>query len=127
MNPLNKESSKMTSKHTPGPWRVDDWAIVTGDVDLPDKIAVVVRAPKSKPIDEANARLIAAAPEMLEEIARLKLQYQSSQEALTECQEELVEVTDMLRDLVSNPRRGLFPADALKRARALLAKVDDNG
>ena len=110
------------SKHTPGPWRAlndsrEDWSCVVNRHDY-----TIARGMKA-----ADARLIAAAPEMLEEIARLKLQYQSSQEALTECQEELVEVTDMLRDLVSNPRRGLFPADALKRARALLAKVDDNG
>lgn len=58
------------SKHTPGPWfynpdgfnligEVDSYAI--GRVDTPDTEPIVARA-----IGEPNARLIAAAPELLE-------------------------------------------------------------
>lgn len=64
----------MNSKHTPGPWAVDDdnrpgmeWNrhIVSGD----NAICFMAHSDGKDPEqDEANARLIAAAPELLEEL-----------------------------------------------------------
>lgn len=63
----------MTTKHTPGPWEVqpdqrsqgEALAIVGGSS------LIIARTPKAtldmhRRVDEANARLIAAAPELLE-------------------------------------------------------------
>ena len=60
-------------KHTPGPWTIPDWRqlgridVVAGEV----KVAAVYLQPdpitiKGWPTEEANARLIAAAPALLE-------------------------------------------------------------
>ena len=63
----------MSQQHTPGPWRVSDWkrspipivasdGRMVADVRLqPDPVSV-----QGWPTEEANARLIAAAPELLE-------------------------------------------------------------
>ena len=56
------------SKHTPGPWRVDGSAII-GKEPPGDGVCVVPLiwyGPERRAEIEANARLIAAAPEMLE-------------------------------------------------------------
>lgn len=53
------------SKHTPGPWRMEVVKVMHGmsiDVYAPDGKRIVKDLPNS---DEANARLIAAAPELL--------------------------------------------------------------
>lgn len=52
----------MSTKHTPGPWSVDPDApeYVTGY-----QIASTVQGDHMEPVSEANARLIAAAPELL--------------------------------------------------------------
>ena len=65
----------MTTKHTPGPWQAQDywiigcvedsWDIMAGaDTACPWRVAKVFRS-------EANARLIAAAPEMYEALPDL--------------------------------------------------------
>jgi hypothetical protein len=59
----------MSTKHTPGPWRVgDNGATVFGpktDAPSPRTIATVTKLPMIIQETKANARLIAAAPEML--------------------------------------------------------------
>lgn len=48
-------------KHTPGPWNVNDERGIDGNIYIEDALGVVAIV-----TDEANARLIAAAPELLE-------------------------------------------------------------
>ena len=62
-------SSKEKQTHTPGPWRVNasliegpKMALVVATVACPDRIGY---APRDTSEFKANARLIAAAPEML--------------------------------------------------------------
>ena len=56
----------MSTKHTPGPWRVGDaGASVFGPKDLPVTVAKLVHP------NSANARLIAAAPELLDALMQL--------------------------------------------------------
>ena len=56
------------SQHTPGPWKVEDGIFVVG----PDKLSIFGGAStkRSDEVCEANARLIAAAPEMYDLIFR---------------------------------------------------------
>ena len=62
----------MSGKHTPGPWRaVSMWADDADSVVAETSWFCVMVEPslhdyENKEVDEANARLIAAAPEMLE-------------------------------------------------------------
>lgn len=66
----------MKTKHTPGPWTYDDvWSLVTGPKG--EEIAAVHAAqsnPKrcDKGIAQANAHLIAAAPELLEALSTMQ-------------------------------------------------------
>lgn len=65
------------SKHTPGPWVVSNnsaFLIRAGDADIGRHIAQVGPANyhPSFAVDEPNARLIAAAPDLLEALERLK-------------------------------------------------------
>jgi hypothetical protein len=68
----------MELKHTPGPWRID-WNISRLDIfaDVGQLVARLNRGTKDGPptYDDAeaiyNARLIAAAPDLLEALARL--------------------------------------------------------
>jgi hypothetical protein len=59
------------SNHTPGPWHYEEsplktgWCVVTGNNYLAD-VHKHVGATADDARDEANARLIAAAPELLE-------------------------------------------------------------
>jgi len=61
----------MSAKHTPGPWAID-WNVSRIDVfsaDAATLVATIRRSTLSAGIDDvakANARLIAAAPELLE-------------------------------------------------------------
>jgi len=61
----------MSSKHTPGPWTVeiedcDDFAFSRGMVyDATNGIVAEVYAHTDMPTTEANARLLAAAPDLL--------------------------------------------------------------
>lgn len=63
----------MTNKHTPGPWRVmkANPSLVLGGA-LGYLVANCQNGRKSNDEDEANARLIAAAPETASERDRLK-------------------------------------------------------
>lgn len=62
------------TKHTPGPWTIDerDYAGVKWDAIIRnrdnDPVACVGMAGYAQNTSEANARLIAAAPDMLEEL-----------------------------------------------------------
>ena len=62
-------------KHTPGPWSVEaDKArnnLVVSSDTTGDVVCEVVSEPGSDPVAEANARLIAAAPELLEAAAHV--------------------------------------------------------
>ncbi len=60
----------MNSKHTPGPWAVRE-NIATNDMRIgpPDKVAVaILRSDAHAENLDANARLIAAAPDLLAEL-----------------------------------------------------------
>lgn len=92
----------MIAKHTPGPWLVDHDTDITGSESSPeigcvgkvDIAHVYLRAVPGK--TEANARLIAAAPDLLEALKAV----------LNSCLDS----------------RGL--ADAYKQARAAIAKAE---
>jgi hypothetical protein len=68
------------SKHTPGPWRYrkgDEWShsVVTDHGTLPDgseNAWTVATLNKNRDEHEANAKLIAAAPELLEALILLE-------------------------------------------------------
>ena len=66
----------MEAKHTTGPW-VIDWNVSRLDIFGSDETTLVAslrRSPLSQSIDEAarsNARLIAAAPELLDSLSEI--------------------------------------------------------
>ncbi len=66
------------SGHTPGPWTVDEpdegQLVITADSggDNPEDLAVADAHPRIHPNGRANAKLMAAAPELLAEIKALK-------------------------------------------------------
>lgn len=68
----------MKAKHTPGPWEVADF--ISNDktrhlaVWKDEAITICLISPKETENDQdiANARLIAAAPDMLEELKRIR-------------------------------------------------------
>lgn len=55
----------MDSKHTPGPWRLDDNRIEAEDRYSILPVAMVYRSQGDEAEDEANGALLAAAPELL--------------------------------------------------------------
>ena len=65
------------NKHTPGPWFATKFNPVTGDIDdcylyVEPGIAVIERKVKGRDQhDAANARLIAAAPDLLEALSEI--------------------------------------------------------
>ena len=68
----------MSSKHTPGPWTVDDreyagvkWDAIIRNRDN-DPVACVGMAGYTEATGQANAHLIAAAPDMLEALKKLQ-------------------------------------------------------
>lgn len=65
------------SQHTPGPWKVEDGIFVVG----PDRVSIFGGAStkRSDDVCEANARLIAAAPEMFEYLCNLARVWAMSQ------------------------------------------------
>ena len=102
----------MSAKHTPGPWRVDIdraivadsqargiWRTVVADLGLPT-------SPNGAQEREANAHLIAAAPDLLEAL------------------EELVVTADNMRAWIER-QAAATPEDhaAIARARAAIAKA----
>ena len=72
----------MKTKHTPGPWELEEWEFdygPTGDFSIyqsrsktPRMPIASVQLPFNGKRTEANARLIAAAPELLEAAIELK-------------------------------------------------------
>jgi hypothetical protein len=59
--------------HTPGPWELNGDTITGKDTDLNrSPIATVSHFYRNREIDQANARLIAAAPELLEALEQAK-------------------------------------------------------
>lgn len=66
----------MKAKHTPGPWRITDHAesavfVYAGDNQYLNHVARVHNTP-TKATRQANARLIAAAPDMLAMLKQLR-------------------------------------------------------
>ncbi len=64
----------MTTKHTPGPWAthlVDETVVVIPRRPLPQRISMLGHSEVADDEDYANARLIAAAPELLEALSVL--------------------------------------------------------
>ena len=60
------------SKHTPGPWEVLDDRSMTSVVVEYGEICDIVQDGRPASENLANARLIAAAPEMLEALERIR-------------------------------------------------------
>ena len=89
------------NKHTPGPWNATKFNPVTGDIDdcylyVEPGIAVIERKVKGRDQhDTANARLLAAAPDLLE----------------------------ALEDIVQWIERGDFEESFLAAARAAIARA----
>ena len=77
------------SKHTPGPWSINDWPQATTDIAIgavgTPMIAKVSLRDVSINEQKANARLIAAAPELLEALNTWLAQY--SAEEYEDCPE----------------------------------------
>ena len=79
---LNFKDERMETKHTPGPWELEEWEFdygPTGDFSIyqsrsktPRMPIACVQLPFHGKRTEANARLIAAAPELLEAAIELK-------------------------------------------------------
>jgi len=65
----------MTSKHTPGPWTVEisEGELVVGQPGPDGSIVYVERYYPEDPEHRANARLIAAAPELLEALKKAEI------------------------------------------------------
>lgn len=64
----------MTTNHTPGPWSthlVDDTVVVIPRRPLPQKFSILGHSEVADEEDFANARLIAAAPELLQALQKL--------------------------------------------------------
>jgi hypothetical protein len=64
-------------KHTPGPWKEDDMPYRENIIEIRDErgqrqCVVVADWPQSARTQTANARLIAAAPEMLKELLKAR-------------------------------------------------------
>lgn len=93
-------STQTKTSHTPGPWRADrnvegDWEIhaATEHSELSFWIATV-HAETPKEQTEANARLIAAAPELLE-IARRALEYAPNEIEANKCRAAIAKAEGM--------------------------------
>lgn len=72
------------NNHTPGPWNATEFNPVTGDIDdcylyVEPGIAVIERKVKGRDQhDTANARLLAAAPDLLEALEKLLADFESA-------------------------------------------------
>jgi hypothetical protein len=111
------EESHMSNKHTPGPWLVRD----TGEVGTCTELVAIVfpcrskdergeffYEPGEKEENEANARLIAAAPELLEALVALtnklhgwpmpglKAEYDAAMAAIAKAEGDLVAMWDAI-------------------------------
>lgn len=77
------------SKHTPGPWtvqRIDiDCGIIQWAIELPDmRVIAHTGADVSVAQDKANARLIAAAPEMLQALKEIVFEFECQYDTANE-------------------------------------------
>jgi len=83
MNDTNRTTDERAS-HTPGPWRIQQesvdtqWHIITA---AGGRIMANIHIETGNAMDAANARLIAAAPELLEALKRLARTYVSTMES----------------------------------------------
>ncbi len=101
----------MTSKHTPAPWRADEWDCVwIGDEDHALLVANCRNSVMADRVSQeqapANARLIAEAPAMLSELRNIQNGIETR--AITSEHDETF-------------------ATAAHRIRALLARIDGEG
>lgn len=60
------------SAHTPGPWRVGDYGHILAPDGQPIEVEGVALPMVSTPVSKANSRLIAAAPDLLEALKRVR-------------------------------------------------------
>ena len=79
----------MTSKHTPGPWFVQPGFLTIynmdgGDYGLTCAVASVLDKQPGRDAAEANARLIAAAPDLLEALKHARSQMQHPDQMIDE-------------------------------------------
>ena len=103
------------SGYTPGPWKihpVDDTTVIDATGAEVAAIDGDYNDPDTWPLMEANARLIALAPEMADEIVRLR--------ALNA---ELLAALKELADEYANPYNE-SEGPAYQKARALIAKAE---
>lgn len=75
--------TKEQAKHTPGPWILDEYGpeftmrTVRGkSLGGGTEVAIITTGSYSDEVEEANARLIAAAPELLEACKQAEWQYE---------------------------------------------------
>lgn len=118
---MNDDLNKSPPSHTPGPWHEED-AEGTGNIVIADEQGVTVATCWQQPLDPpqwvgANARLIAAAPALLEALERAfdilegvadKLLYE---EGLPVTAIETREIEDIYNDAISE----LAPFETLIR------------
>jgi hypothetical protein len=79
-----------SSSHTPGPWRADDFGLIVWGPDnfhvadirgwgrLTGESAMRLPAAEAQAIQEANAHLIAAAPDLLELAKRVAAHFENT-------------------------------------------------
>lgn len=115
----------MTSKHTPGPWKVQPAPFAPGDIQvvLQDDFRIYIPLMATdwddakRQLMRANAKLIAAAPETAAERDTLKA-----------INAELLEALEALLPIVGAPRTytsgDVF--EAQDKARAVIAKAKEN-
>lgn len=60
-----------TQKHTPGPWTLAGGITGQDENGMRSPIATISNSWRNREIDDANARLIAAAPELLEALRNI--------------------------------------------------------
>ena len=79
----------MTTKHTPGPWRIGDNGITIfgPKTELPSPVTIAKLLPPTVRVDQeerkANALLIAAAPDLLVMLQRLLDEVKMSEAAMS--------------------------------------------
>lgn len=100
----------MNAKHTPGPWRIVEDGGFRGIFHLGTgrKVAAVIGSIREGEHIEANAHLIAAAPDLLEALRKVS----AALEAVYESEMEWTGEWDML------------PPDALEMAKAAIRKAE---
>ena len=82
MNPLVIDAEE--KMHTPGPWKVLDGAVLSEELNAYGNWIVVSCQRERTPQDEANLRLIASAPAMLEALQAYELAVDKGIEASPE-------------------------------------------